>query len=677
MARYRYSRWDGTQNTFGLTEEEIIDSLSDDVLARGDLSRALRELMRRGIDGQSGDRVMGLRDLAEQLKQRRSEQLERHNLDSVMKDIEEKLEDIVNTERRGIDRRLEEARKQATEEDLGQKPNADELSKLLKYLQQRVDTKREQLDNLPESPAGRFRELSEYEFMDSEAQQKFQELTDQLKKQMLQNHFQSMKEQLRNLNSSDLEPARQMLRDMNQLLQQHMQGQTPDFQDFMNRHGAFFGSNPPENLEELLDHLGKQIAQAQSLMNSLSDEQRQELEDLMDSSLDPEIAQELAELSMALQQILPMEGLIKEYQFVGDEPVDMGKAMDLMNQLQNLDQLEQRIEEISRRGNIDDLDLGQIEELLGQEARNNVEKLQQLTRALEESGYLRQNKGRLELTPQGIRRIAQKALKDVFVHLNKDRIGQHEIHSLGAGGESSGETKPYEFGDQFEIDLQETVLNGVFRNGSGIPVHLNSDDFHVHRTEQVVQAATVLLLDQSRSMGLYGSFFAAKKVAMALSALIQSRFPRDYFYVVGFSDYAVELKQDELPEVSWNDWVSGTNMHHALMLSRKLLSKFKGGTRQILMITDGEPTTHLERGQALFSYPPSHRTIEETLKEVKRCTRERITINTFMLETSSYLLAFIDKMTRINKGRAFYTNPEKLGEYVLVDYLSGRKQRVV
>ncbi len=676
MARYRYSRWDGTQTTFGFTEEEIIDSLSDDVLARGDLSRALRELMRRGIESQSGDRVMGLRDLIENLKQRRRDQLERHNLDSVMKDIEEKLEDVVNTERRGINKRLEEARKQAAEENFAQKSDTDELGKLLEYLQQRANNKREQLDNLPESPAGQFRELSEYEFMDADAQQKFQELADQLKKQMLQNHFQDMKEQLRNLNSSNLESARQMLRDMNQMFQQHMQGQVPDFQDFKERYGAFFGPNPPENLEELLEQLGRQIAQAQSLMNSLSAEQRQELEDLMDSSMDPEIAQELAELSMALQQILPMEGLIKEYQFVGDEPVDMEKAMELMNQLQSLDQLEQHIEEVSRRGNIDDLDLGQLEELLGQDARNNAEKLQQLTRALEESGYLRRNKGRLELTPQGIRRIAQKALKDVFVHLSKDRMGQHEVHSLGAGGESSGETKPYEFGDQFEIDLQETVMNGVFRNGSGVPVHLSSDDFQVHRTEHLTQASTVLLLDQSRSMGLYGSFFAAKKVAMALTALIRSRLPRDFFYIIGFSDYAVELKQDELPEASWNDWVSGTNMHHALMLSRKLLSRVKGGTRQILMITDGEPTTYLERGQAFFSYPPSYRTIEETLKEVKRCTHERITINTFMLETSSYLLDFIDKMTRINKGRAFYTNPAKLGEYVLVDYLSGRKQRI-
>ncbi|MEK7777293.1 MAG: VWA domain-containing protein, partial [Chloroflexota bacterium] len=246
----------------------------------------------------------------------------------------------------------------------------------------------------------------------------------------------------------------------------------------------------------------------------------------------------------------------------------------------------------------------------------------------------------------------------------------------GNAGEDTGETKLYEFGDPFDVDLRRSLTNAVKRGGSQIPIKLAPEDFEIHRLEEVSQASTCLLLDQSRSMGMFGSFLAAKKVAIALYTLIHSQFPRDKLYFIGFSDYAIELKGEDLPEVNWNAWVSGTNMHHAFMLSRKLLSKEKVGTRQIIVITDGEPTAHIEGDRAYFAYPPSFRTLQETLKEVKRCTQEGIVINTFMLESSSYLLDFVDKMTRINKGRAFYTTPDKLGKFVLVDYLSNRRKRV-
>jgi uncharacterized protein with von Willebrand factor type A (vWA) domain len=209
-----------------------------------------------------------------------------------------------------------------------------------------------------------------------------------------------------------------------------------------------------------------------------------------------------------------------------------------------------------------------------------------------------------------------------------------------------------------------------------VPVSLTPDDFEIYRTEHMTKTATAVLLDQSRSMGLYGNFQAAKKVTLALLALIRTQYPRDTLYIVGFSDYAREIKEEDLAKISWNSWVSGTNLHHALMLSRKLLSKEKGGSRQILLITDGEPTTHLEGDQAYFSYPPSYRTEQETLKEVKRCTQEDIVINTFMLENSYLLVNFVDRMTRINRGRVFYSSADNLGEYVLVDYVNQRRKRV-
>mgnify|MGYP000510010804 FL=1 len=282
----------------------------------------------------------------------------------------------------------------------------------------------------------------------------------------------------------------------------------------------------------------------------------------------------------------------------------------------------------------------------------------------------------MDLTARGIRRIGQKALKEVFTHLKKDRMGNHQMDARGANGDLLGEIKPYEFGDPFQVDLQATVKNAILRGGPQVPVKLSPEDFEVFRNEHMTRSATVLLLDQSRSMGLFNNFQAAKKVTLALMALIRTQYPRDTMYIIGFSDYAREIKEEELAKTSWNSWVSGTNLHHALMLSRKLLAKEKGGTRQILCITDGEPTAHLEGDRAFFSYPPSYRTEQETLKEVKRCTQEDIVINTFMLENNYQLVNFVDRMTRINQGRAFYTSAGNIGEFMLVDYVNNRRKRV-
>ena len=679
LSGYRYSRWDGTQKVFEIDEEQLMEELSSDLLAHGDVGRALRNLLKRGIENRWGERTEGLRELMERLRGRREQDLQRYNLDSLFDEINERLQKIVETEREGIDRRVQEAREQAaTSADVasGSEMDAEQLQKLLEMLEERANRNRERLDNLPESPGGMIRELSEYDFMDSEAQRQFQELLDMLKQSMLQNYLQSMKEQLKGLTPQDMAGLREMLGDLNQMLQDQMMGQEPDFQGFMDRYGALFGDNPPKDLEELLEQLIHQMAQMQSLLDSMSPEMRGELEGLLNSLLDEETMGELAQLAMNLEQLYPMEELRRDYPFMGEESLTMEQAMELMGSLQDMDELERQLQESMREGNIDNLDMDKVEELLGEDARRAAEELKRITQMLEEAGYVKRKGEKLELTPRGIRMIGQKALKEVFAQLKKDRFGRHEIHTRGTLGEQTGETKTYEFGDPFDVDLQRTVMNALRRSGPSVPVRLNVEDFEIHRTEHTTQAATCLLLDQSRSMGLYGSFQAAKKVAIALHALIRSQFPRDRLYLIGLSDYAVELTGEELPELTWNSWVSGTNMHHAFSMSRKLLRKEKVSNKQILIITDGEPTAHLEGDRAYFAYPPSLRTIQETLKEVKRCTQEGITINTFMLESSSYLLDFVDKMTRINRGRAFYTTPDSLGKFVLVDYLTNRRKRL-
>jgi uncharacterized protein with von Willebrand factor type A (vWA) domain len=315
-----------------------------------------------------------------------------------------------------------------------------------------------------------------------------------------------------------------------------------------------------------------------------------------------------------------------------------------------------------------------MERLAGEEARRDLEQLQDLSKKLEEAGYLERNGDEMKLTARAIRKIADKALADIFARLKRDRFGGHAITRRGAGGDQTDESKAYEFGDPFLLDMKETLLNAVERHGPGTPLRLAPADFEVFRTELRTQAATVVMLDMSRSMINNGYFLPAKKVALALSALIRGQFPRDALYIVGFSLMAREFTVQQLPTLSWAEYNIGTNMHAAFMLARRLLAKHTGGNKQILMVTDGEPTAHMENGIPEFSYPPTHTTIEETLKEVQRCTRESITINTFMLERSPWLTRFVEEMARINRGRAFFTAPHKLGEYVLVDFVTSRRR---
>ena len=669
---FRYSQWDGSQRIFDLDADELMDRLSEEILKQGDVMRALREMLRRGLQTRDGQQMPGLRDLMEQLKNQRRQQLQQYNMDSVVDDLKERLEDIIRTEREGIQRRMEEAREQVDGADDAEKAQQESLYDLL---EQRAQRNREKLDALPEGVGGQIQELMEYDFMDPEAQQKFQELLDMLKSQMAQNMSQQMRDQIQGMSPEQMAAMQEMMRQLNQMIRDKMEGLEPDFDGFMEQFGGAFGPNPPQSFEELMEMLQQQLAQMQSLMESMSPEMRRELEDALEAALDPQMRQQMAQFAALMEQLMPMDELRRQYPFLGDDSMTMEQAMEMMRNLQDLDQLEQALQEAMRTGQLDDIDPEQLAELLGDEARRAWEELDRLRQLLQDAGYVT-NDDKMDLTARGIRRIGQKALREVFTHLKKDRVGDHQMDVRGSNGDVLGETKPYEFGDPFQVDLQATLKNAVLRGGSELPVRLDIKDFEIYRNEHVTRAATAVLLDQSRSMGLFNNFQSAKKVTLALMALIRTQYPRDKVFVIGFSDYAREIAEEDLAKSSWNAWVSGTNLHHALLLARKLLSKEKGSTRQVLLITDGEPTAHLEGDRSFFSYPPSYRTEQETLKEVKRCTQEDIRINTFMLENSYQLVNFVDRLTRINQGRAFYSSSSNLGEYVLVDYVHNRRKRV-
>jgi len=649
MARLsRYSRWDGTQAVPDLDADQLLSAMSDDLLADGDLWNALRRLFQRGAQDPQGGRMPGLQDLLKRLRQERQQRLEQYDLGSALDDIKKQLADILKTERAGIERDVP--------------PGVQQEQKLRR------------LDAMPPDPAGQIKALQDYPFTDAEAKRKFDELIKSLQEQMLKPFMQGMQQGLQSLTPDDLKRMREMLRDLNRMLRERAQGGEPDFQGFK----AKWGQNFPgvESLDQLLEQMAKQMGQMQSLMQSLTPGQRQQLQDMMQSlfAKDERLEAEMAQLAMNLEDLLPMDALRRPYDFKGDENLSMREAMRVMEEMQQMDQLERQLRRAKDPGDLDKIDRDEVERLLGEEAARDLQKLRELAKKLEEAGYLENKGGKLQLTARAIRKIGDKALRDVFDHLKRDRFGRHAVSRRGAGGDRTDDAKRYEFGDPFLLDLRSTLMHAVERGGAGTPVRLSPDDFEVWRTELSTQAATVVLLDLSRSMLYNGCFLPAKKVALALHALIRGQFPRDSLHIVGFSLYAREFKAAELPELSPSGTNIGTNMHAAFMLARTLLGRQKGGNKQIIMITDGEPTAHMEDGEAEFSYPPTRRTLQETLKEVQRCTREGITINTFMLERSTMLAAFVEQMAKINRGRAFFATPERLGEYVLVDYVSNKRR---
>jgi uncharacterized protein with von Willebrand factor type A (vWA) domain len=421
----------------------------------------------------------------------------------------------------------------------------------------------------------------------------------------------------------------------------------------------------------------KQLAQMQSLLDSLTPEMRQSLQDLMNAMLeDEDLRDELSELAANLEYLMPMRQFRNRYAFEGEEPLSLSEALKLMEKLQQMDELENELRKAQREANLDNVDRDKLRELLGEEANQTLEQLEQLSKVLEEAGYIRKKGKGYELTPRGIRKIGQKALGDIYAHLKKERFGKHEVSDRGLSSEKADDTKQYEFGDHFLLDLPKTLMNSLQR-GIGVPVKMEVDDFEVYQTQYLTECSTVLMLDLSLSMARKGSFLAAKRVALALNNLIRSQFPRDSLYIVGFSTYARELKSESLPYVTWDQFDPYTNIQQGLMVSQKLLSRQKGGNKQIILISDGEPTAHIEKGQLYLGYPPSPRTLQETLREVKRCTRKGIVINTFMLDKSDYLMEFVEQLAKINKGRVFFTTPEKLGEYLLVDYITSKRKRVI
>jgi uncharacterized protein with von Willebrand factor type A (vWA) domain len=662
--RLSYSRWDGTQVGFDLDADDVMSQLNDDLLYHGDLNAALRKMMQNGFTDKNGERVAGMQELLQKLRERRQQRLEENNLGGVYDEVNDALNEVLDTERNAINEIVDKARNSG---DQRRQETAEGMSM----------EKNMTLDFLPEDLAGKVRELGNYDFASNEAAEKFNELMDKLRQQLMDNMLGDMSQAVQNMTPEDMARMKDMYADLNNLVNMHNEGQDTQraFEDFMEKFGDFFPGNP-ESVEELLQQMAQQMAAMQQMLNSMTPEQRAQMQQLSEQLLgDMDLRWQVEQLGQGLQQAFPNLNWGKGFNFQGDNPMGMSDAMDVMQELGNIDQLENLMRNASNPGALAEADFDVAKQLLGDDGAKALEKLAELTKMLEQAGLVENKEGRLELTARGMRRIGSNALNELFSKLSRDQLGRHQIERIGVGAERSYQTKPYEFGDPFNLSIERTIRNALARGGERTAsggVKLTPDDFEIEQTETLVRSSTVLMLDLSLSMPMRDNFLSAKKVAMALHSLISSMYPRDFLGIVGFSETAYEIKPEKLPEVSW-DFVYGTNMQHAFLLSRRMLAK-QTGTKQIIMITDGEPTAHiLPSGEPFFSYPPVRETVEATLSEVARCTKDGITINTFMLDATSYLKAFIGRITELNRGRAFYTTPETLGDYVLVDFIQNKK----
>jgi uncharacterized protein with von Willebrand factor type A (vWA) domain len=637
----RYSRWDDTQDPFGpeLSAGELLEEISDDVLSGVGAEGALSRLLRRGMQGSFN----GLDALRSRLRERRAREQANLDLAGPLEELRDRLDDIVDRVRSTLSFRAED------------------------------DARMREafLDALPPDVPGRVGELSDYRFVDPEAQEAFDELMEHLREQVVGAYFRSMAEGMRSMSSEDLARFRDMLAELNRMIEQRERGEPYDFDGFMQRHGDFFPGNP-RTLDQLLEQMAARMAAMSRLLASMSPQERAELRALAEQVLqDMDLAFEVDRLGSNLASAFPDLPWGEPALAGAEEQMPLSATIDAMERLHDLEELERSLKGDYPGASIDDVDEDSLRGALGEDAVADLRRLKEIERALERAGLVSRERGRLEVTPKGARKMGERALVRVFEHLRRDREGVHEAREAGGLAEPTGATRPWRFGDSGQIAVQRSVFNAVARGGPGGRVRLEPDDLELLEAEQRTEAATALLLDLSFSMPLRGHDIHAKKMALALHALIEGRYPHDTLYLIGFSDYARQMQPKELAASGW-ERVYGTNMHHAFNLAGRLLSQHPRATRQVIMVTDGEPTAHLEGDRAKFNWPPIPKTIRLTLMEASKLARAGVTLNVFMLEDSPGLIGFMERLAELTAGRIFLMDDRDLGTFVLRDFVRRR-----
>ncbi|WP_214325850.1 vWA domain-containing protein [Nonomuraea sediminis] len=651
MSAYRYGEYNDGPDPLAPPYDvrAALDEMGDAILSGSTPVHALRDLLKRGLPGAQDRR--GLDDMLREVRRRRRELRESGRLDGTLERARALLDKAIGQERA----------------ELFPDPSDD------------ARLRESELDALPEDTASAIQELSSYEWRSQAARQTFEELRDLLRREVLDSQFRGLREALANPDPEAMERVRQMMSDLNEMLEKDARGEhtQADFDDFMGKYGDLFPEKP-RNLEELVDILARRAAATQRMLASMTPRQREELGNLINQTLEQAgLADQMRRLGEALYARRPDLSWGGQERMTGEEPLGMGDAVTALEELADLTQLESSLRQDYPGARLDDIDEAAVRRALGRSAVDDLEALRRIERELEEQGYLLRRRGKLELTPKAVRRLGETALRRVFSSLDAGRRGDHDQHDAGAAGELTGSSRPWRFGDEQPIDVVRTLVNGV-RNGgvrTGTAVKLSVDDFEVAETERRSAAAVCLLVDLSYSMALRGTWAAAKQTALALQALVASKFPQDAVQIIGFSNYARVLQPDELAGLDW-DMVQGTNLHHALLIAGRHLDRHPDFEPVVLVVTDGEPTAHLMRnGRSAFEWPPSRETLELTLAEVDKMTRRRATINVFMLAGDERLKEFVDEVARRNGGRVFSPSADRLGEYVVSDFLRLRRSR--
>jgi uncharacterized protein with von Willebrand factor type A (vWA) domain len=630
-----------------------IDQLGESVLSGSDPAEALRDLLRKGMSGHQG-----LDDLLRRVREQQRTIRGRGRLDGILEEARALLDIAIGQERAELF------------------PDPADKARL----------REAELDALPSDTAQAIRQLADYQWQSGAAAETFERLRDLLRREVLDSQFRGMKQTLRDPDPEAMQRVKDMMAALTAMLEADAEGRhtQQDFDDFMERYGDFFPDDP-RDLEEIVDSLVRRMSAAQRLLDSLTDAQREELSGLMSQTLeDAGLAAEMARLADALRARRPELdfGDSSGESMTGRSPLGLSDATTALAELADLAELEDTLLQDYPGARLDDIDEDAVRRALGRQAVDDMEALRQIERELERQGYLQRAGGKLELTPKAVRRLGETALRRVFAELPKGGHGGHDQRDAGQAGEYTGSTRPWTFGDEQAIDAAATVRNALLRSGSslaggeqrGSRVRLSVGDFEVAETERRASAAVCLLVDLSYSMALRGTWGAAKQTALALHALVRSRYPQDAIQVIGFSNYARELQETELAGLGW-DMVQGTNLHHALVLAGRFLDRRPEHNPVVLVVTDGEPTAHLRRdGQYWFDWPPSPETLELTLAEVDKMTRRRATMNIFMLADDERLTAFVDEVARRNGGRVLRAMADSLGEYVVRDFLRARRE---
>ncbi|MBP2368381.1 vWA domain-containing protein [Pseudonocardia parietis] len=618
-----------------------MDQIGRDVMEGSSPRQALQELMRRGLDGSRG-----LDDLTRRVWERRRELQRDNRIDGTLQEVRELLARALDAERSA----------------LGNEDSDDARFREM------------QLDALPADTGGAVRELGEYDWRSSEARDAYQEIRDLLGRELLDQRFQGMKQAMENATPQDVERINEMLGDLNDLLEHHARGEdtTDRFAEFMRRHGDHFPENPRDT-EELIDALAARSAAAQRMMNSMSAEQQAELAELAQQAFgDPRLAQSLAHLDAQLQGLRPGEDWSGQGRFSGDNPMGMGEAARALEELGQLDALAEQLAQSYPGARMEDIDLDALTEALGPEATADARTLAELERELQSQDLFRRAPdGSLLLSPKALRTLGRSVLRDVADRVT-GRQGQRETRRAGAAGEATGATRPWAFGDTEAWSVPRTLLNSQLRRAGGDDRVLDVSDVEIVETEQRTRAAVTLLVDTSWSMVAEGRWVPMKRTALALHQLISTRFRGDDLSLITFGRHAQTVELGELVGLE-GVYMQGTNLHHALLLARERLARQPDATPVVLVVTDGEPTAHLERdGEAFFDYPPSPHTLRATVDGLDRLIGMDARFTFFVLGDDPGLAAFMDRLARRSGGRVVNPDLDGLGAEVVSDYLRKR-----